>query len=128
MRARFVSLHLDAIGFFASLVCALHCALLPILLLLLPFTQHAFLKNTHAEGALLVVSFVVAAISLRLSYLKHRRRRVLVMMSAGFCLLFLGIALAPTALAELLMTSSGGSLVALAHYLNWRYARRILAV
>jgi MFS family permease len=124
MRVRFVSLHLDAFGFFASLLCAIHCALLPLLLIFLPLAQRTYLHSSLAEGILLLGSFAIAAISFRLSYLKHRKKRVFISMLSGFCLVSAGIVLAPTMLLELLMTSSGGSLVALGHYLNWRYTHR----
>ncbi|WP_224999545.1 MerC domain-containing protein [Cesiribacter sp. SM1] len=124
MRARFVSLHLDAFGFFASLLCAVHCALLPLLLVFLPLAQRTYLHSSLAEGILLLGSFAIAAISLRLSYLKHRRKRVLITMLSGFCLISAGIMLAPSMLAELLMTSSGGGFVAIGHYLNWRYTHK----
>ncbi|AHM62069.1 hypothetical protein D770_19090 [Flammeovirgaceae bacterium 311] len=92
--------------------------------MLLPLAQHSIPEDFITEGIMLAGSFLIAAISLRLSYVKHRRKGVLLVMLCGFSLLLAGVLAAPTAVLELLMTSSGGSMVALGHYLNWRCSHK----
>lgn len=124
MRVRFISLHLDSFGFFASFLCALHCALLPVLLVLLPFASRQLLMGHAVELLLLGLSFMMACVSLVQSYHKHRRRQVLILMFGGFVLVILGLTLMHTQAMEVVLTSTGGLIVALGHYLSWRYTHK----
>ena len=124
MRARFISLQLDAVGFFASILCALHCALLPFLVVLLPFAELDFLLGPGAELALVGVSLIIAFASVVGSFHRHKRKRVPLAMLLGFSCILYGILAAPSAALEILCTSTGGVLVALGHYLSWRYLHR----
>jgi hypothetical protein len=124
MRERFFSLHLDLAGFFASIVCALHCALLPLLLLALPHAPLSFLNEPAAEFLMIGASFCLSLAALSSGYGKHKRKRVLVAMLAGFGMILFSLAAAQSEEAEILATSSGALLVALGHYLNWFYTHR----
>ena len=124
MRARFISLHLDLFGFFASFFCALHCALLPVLLVLLPFASHQLLLKPAVELLLVGLSMLMAGVSLLQSYHKHRRRQVLFFIFGGFMLVILGLTLVPTQGLEVVFTCTGGLMVALGHYLSWRYTHK----
>ena len=67
----------DRIGIGASILCAIHCAAAPFLLLLLP----AFGKIwAHPMSHILVAMLVVplAAFSIRRGYLTHQKKWVLV--------------------------------------------------
>ena len=124
MRARFISLHLDAVGFFASILCALHCALLPLLLLLMPMAPLEVLHKPFAELLVVGVSFLIAAVSLGFSFPKHRRNHVPLIMLLGFLTILAAHFTATSEIMELVLTSSGGVLVALGHYANWRYSHQ----
>ncbi len=124
MRARFVSLQLDAFGFFASLLCAVHCALLPLFLVLLPVARLDFLFDPAVELILVSGSLILAALSISGSYQKHGRISVPLAMLVGFASIFFGIFVASSIEIEILCTSLGGVLVALGHYLNWRYTHQ----
>lgn len=124
MRERFFSLHLDSAGFFASLACALHCALLPLLLLALPHTPLHILHEPVAEFLMVGGSFGLSLKALSNGFGKHKRKGVLVAMLAGFGIILFGLTAAQSQGAEMLATGSGGVLVALGHYLNWFYTHR----
>lgn len=124
MRARFFSLHLDAVGFFASLLCAVHCALLPFLLVLLSMFRLQFLLGHAAEFVLIACSSFLATASFIRSYRNHGRKHVGLLMLAGFAFIFYGLLAAPSEGTELALTSGGGLLVALGHYLSWAYQHR----
>ncbi|EMR03523.1 MerC domain-containing protein [Cesiribacter andamanensis] len=124
MRDRFFSLHLDSAGFFASIVCALHCAFLPLLLLALPHASLPLLHTPAAEFLMIGASFGLSLAALSSGFGKHKRKRVLLAMLAGFSIILLGITTALPQGAEILATSSGALLVSLGHYLNWYYTHR----
>ena len=82
----------DRIGIGASVLCAIHCAAAPFLLLMLP----AFGKIwAHPLSHILVAMLVVplAAFSIRRGYLTHQKRWVLVTAYIGIFVVLTGAAL-----------------------------------
>jgi len=121
MKSKFLSLHIDAIGFSASLLCALHCALLPFVLSILPLTGLQFLENPIIEYSFIALSLALASTSLIKSYLKyHKDSFPLKLLFDGFILILVGRFLDSEA-AEATVTALGGVSIALAHYINWSY-------
>ncbi|MCB0638962.1 MAG: MerC domain-containing protein [Lewinella sp.] len=116
---RFFSWNLDALGFSASFLCAIHCLALPLLLSLGALGGLSWLHDPLLEWGMITLAVIVAGWSLIGSY---RQRGS----GAGPLLLaFLGmIALAAGRLApgeaEHYLTALGGVLIAGAHYRNWR--------
>ena len=62
---------LDMLGFSASTICAIHCALLPVILLFLPLLGLEFITNPAIEITLIGVSLIIGLYTLRNGYLKH---------------------------------------------------------
>lgn len=121
MKNRFFSFNLDAFGFSASLLCALHCLAMPVLLSVVPITGVQFLDNPLIEYSFIVLSLVVAGSSLIRSYFKyHRDAFPLQLLSAGF-LFIIGGRFPGHEGAEGILTAIGGICIALAHYTNWNY-------
>ncbi len=81
---------LDASGASASTLCAIHCALTPMLASLLPAMGLGFLAGERTEIALLSLSAVLGVTSLGLGFRSHRSIRALVVLAAGLCLLSSG--------------------------------------
>lgn len=124
MRERFFTLHLDSVGFFASLACALHCALLPLLLLALPHTSIHLLHEPAAEFLMVGGSFALSLAALSNGYFKHKRKRVMLSMLTGFGIILFGLTASLSHGAEILATISGAMLIALGHYLNWLFLHK----
>ncbi|MFC7338344.1 MerC domain-containing protein [Haloferula chungangensis] len=81
----------DRIGVIASALCAVHCALTPVLLLALPsFGQIWAHPLSHWAAALLVVP--LAAWSMLKGYPRHRRKWVVAAGMSGIALVLLGAA------------------------------------
>lgn len=121
MKNQFVGVHLDFVGFSASLLCAIHCAALPFLLSLAPLTGLQFLDNHWIEYAIIALSFIIATTSLLHGYRKHHNKRVtLVIALIGFALIGTGQVMESEWL-EALFTSVGGITIAVAHLINWKY-------
>jgi hypothetical protein len=81
---------LDIAGTAAALACALHCAVMPLALTLLPLAGLSFLAGEAAEWALVGLSAVLGTASLCLGYRAHRSRRALALLAAGLALLAAG--------------------------------------
>ena len=117
---------LDVVGAAASLTCALHCAVLPFVVTLLPVWGLAFLAEAWMEWLFLAAAAVVGLVSLSRGYRAHRSRRTLALLSSALTLMVLG-RLAEEHLwsvpGELLMVV-GGLTLAGAHLLNAFLCRR----
>jgi len=124
MNNQFVGLHPDFMGFSASLLCALHCAALPFLLTLAPLAGLQFLGNSWVEYSLILLSFGIACYALIPGYRRyHRKPLALILVIIGFLLIGVAHSLAPEAY-EVVLTSSGAGLVAIAHLINWKQVRQ----
>ncbi|MED5585354.1 MAG: MerC domain-containing protein [Verrucomicrobiota bacterium] len=79
----------DHIGIAASIMCAIHCALAPFLLLTLPAAGKIWAHpSSHILVALLVVP--LAAISIRQGYLVHKKRWILTTAYIGISVVLAG--------------------------------------
>jgi len=110
--------NLDALGIGASLVCAVHCVLLPLLIAGLPLLGLEVLENEKLEYALLGFSFLVGYSALFRGYRKHHRHaKPLVLFSFGYLALLAGHFLAPENWEPFVITLGAG-LIVWAHLQN----------
>lgn len=61
----------DALGISASLACAIHCAILPLILNSLPIIGIDLIDNEGFEYFMIVLAFAIGAFSLWHGYRKH---------------------------------------------------------
>lgn len=121
---RFLSINLDFLGFSASILCAIHCAAVPLLLTLGSFSSMAFLKNPFVEGTVLLIGCCLAFLSLLPGYFrKHRNLRPLLLMLTGSGLIISGH-LGSSFLPESAFVSIGAFAIAVAHYKNWHLNKK----
>ena len=114
---------LDRLGAAGSLLCALHCALLPIVIALLPTLGIALWKGDGFEQAFVVFATLLGMVTLVLGYRRHRVGRALALLVPGLAVLWLGLladALHAQPLAHAVTMTIGGTLVGLAHLANLR--------
>ena len=78
---------LDNIGFFLSMLCAIHCLFFPIFLVILPLLGMVFLLNETAEKAFVIGSVLMAAFSLIWGYSMHKKKIPLLVYLAGASML-----------------------------------------
>lgn len=114
---------LDLIALSSSLICAIHCAAIPIILSATSLGSIHILANPIIENAFIGLGFVLVLASLWPSYHKiHRNLRPLRFAILGF--LFIGLGrLHFTEIWEIANTILGTLLVSLAHYNNWKILR-----
>jgi len=119
----------DRVGFAASFLCALHCALFPILLALLP----AFGLNLGGwidlDQAFVVFATLLGATTLTLGWRRHRAFRAWILLLPGLALVWAGSfsQLHDHTFGHAVVMTIGGLLLAGAHLLNLRltHAHRV---
>ena len=115
---------LDFVGFSASLLCAIHCGALPILLAFVPMAGVRFLTDPWVEYVMIVTSLIIASLSLIHGYRKHHQQASgLWVAGVGFALIFAGHGLAYEG-AEIVFTTLGATLIAVAHLINLKLVRQ----
>ncbi|MFM1970724.1 MAG: hypothetical protein RL731_546 [Bacteroidota bacterium] len=111
----------DAFGIAASVACAIHCAVLPLILSSLPLFGINIIENQGFEFLMIALAFVVGVYSLYHGRKKHHHSYYpMVLFAAGISLLFIKSMLHSHSLMLLLPAVS---LVVIAHYLNYKLCR-----
>lgn len=119
----FWTLNKDFLGFMASMLCAIHCAALPLILTFSALSGLAFLGNHMVEFVFLIISTIIAIWSFIPSYRKHYNKKPLKIAAVGF-LFLIGSRFLPHGFMEHFITAIGGIIVAIAHYLNWKSIKK----
>lgn len=121
MKPLFKENPLDFVGISASLICGIHCAALPFIMVLTPLAGLRFLAEPWIEYSVIAGSFIIAMFSLIHGYRRHHHRPLpLRIAGLGFLLIGIGHLFHGKGLEHALV-AIGALLVALAHYINWRY-------
>lgn len=108
---------LDKIAIVSALCCAIHCALVPILLTITALSGLQFLKNPLIEWCLIALGFVLAFVSLRSSLRLHQNHTPKNMAIIGIVLLiFSRLHISDT--IELISTCLGSLFLIVAHLKN----------
>jgi len=117
----------DRVGAVASFLCAIHCALLPFVLALLPFMGLEFLADHRLERAFVLFAGLLAVLVLVRGFRRHRWSLPLVLAAPGLALLLLGVTYAEDYSIGLhsALVTCGGLLLAAAHGVNLRRDRQV---
>ncbi|HYW49914.1 MAG TPA: MerC domain-containing protein [Gemmatimonadaceae bacterium] len=108
---------LDVAGATASFACALHCAIVAMLLGVLPAAS--MLAASWIEWAFLAASTVIGLMALVPGYRRHREATPLLLFVAGLAMLIGMRALAlPPSFAEMALMLVAASCLILAHWKN----------
>ncbi|WP_407425644.1 MerC domain-containing protein [Arcticibacter sp.] len=116
---------LDKIGITASTFCAIHCAVVPFIISVLPLWGLGFLAEEWMEILMIVLSLTIGSWSLGLSWIKHRRTTALLIFICGFLFIAAGHWFGHGS-SEHLFLPAGGLTIALAHYVNWKQSLVLL--
>jgi len=113
---------LDNIGMTASTLCAIHCAVVPLIFTSLPLLGLGFLANPWFEWGMIILAFIIGVSSISLSYFRtHRRLLPLTLLTIGFLIIIAGH-LFITNWIEGIVVPLGGLTIAVAHFVNYKYA------
>jgi len=114
---------LDRFGATGSLLCAVHCAALPLLLALAPSLGVSFWLGDRVEVSIVVFVTLLGLSSLVLGYLRHKAMHALALLLPGLALLWLGLLYDPlhhSTVPHAVVMTLGGTLVGIAHLVNLR--------
>lgn len=112
----------DRIGFAASFLCAIHCALLPLALALLPALGLKVGGWIDIDQAFVIFATLLGATTLTLGWRRHRVFRAWMLLVPGLVLVW-GGAFTPLhdhGVLHALVMTAGGLLLAAAHLVNLR--------
>jgi hypothetical protein len=119
MKNSFFQISCDVAGFGVSMICAIHCMVLPVLLSLTTLGSLAFLENQSFEYLIFVLSALIGMISLLPAYFKrHKKLYALYLFGIGLLLIASG-RIAFIVMDEVLAVT-GALAIASSHFLNWK--------
>lgn len=111
----------DALGVTASLACAIHCAVLPLLLTSLPIFGINIIDNVQFEYLMIAIAFGVGVYSLWHGYKKHHHSLVPIPLFAFGILLLLAKQIWHE--YQFWFLPFAVILIISAHYTNYRFCR-----
>lgn len=114
---------LDRLGASGSILCAIHCALLPLVIAAVPALGLTALANDGFEFGFVVFASLLGLFSIIWGYRRHRGVRAAVLLLPGLALLWTSVLYPPLhepLLAHAIAMTLGGTLVGLAHIVNLR--------
>jgi hypothetical protein len=112
----------DALGITASLACAIHCALLPLIFTSLPVFGVNVIENQAFEITMVVVAFIVGTISLFHGFKRHHHQLLpMFVFSIGFGFLVLKLFFVEYE-GWLLVPAVAG--IVFAHIINYRFCQQ----
>lgn len=120
--------HLDKTGMVLSVLCMIHCLILPLFLTIFPLVSVAFLADDRFHRGLLLFILPTAVLALYSGCRRHRKHGILLLGVAGMGVLMLTAYLGQAALGTVMekaATVSGGVMLVLAHLTNFRECRRL---
>lgn len=115
---------LDRLGASLSFACAIHCALQPLLLALLPLIGLGFLLDERLESIFLACSILLASATVISGWRHHRQPQALPLLGAAVVLI-IASRLPGLAFAEVPLAVSGALGIMSAHLYNLRLHRRM---
>jgi MerC mercury resistance protein len=117
-----IKLNWDALGIATSVLCAIHCALLPVIMSSLPVFGVNIIHNLFFEWSMIALAFAVGSYSLFHGYIKHHRSLTPVLIfSMGFIFLVLKQFFFQLETSFLLIAVA---LIISAHFYNYRLCHR----
>jgi len=112
---------LDNVGMTASILCAVHCALVPLLITSLPLFGLGFLVNPWFEWGMITLAVFIGFYAIGISYFRaHHRILPAVLLLGGFLLIIVGHVYVKS-WREAIIVPFGGLLIATAHFFNYKY-------
>jgi hypothetical protein len=119
----------DRLGFAASFLCAIHCALLPIALALLPSLGLGLGGWIDIDQGFVVFATLLGATTLSLGYRRHRAFHAWVLLLPALALVWIAsfTPLHSHTAGHAVVMVVGGLMLAGAHFVNLRLTHRAAA-
>lgn len=112
----------DRVGMAGSLLCAVHCALVPVLLAALPAFGLGGFSLVDIDQGFTIFATLLGITTLAVGFRRHRAFRAWLVLVPGLAMVWLGsfTALHDHSVAHTLVMVVGGLAIASAHLLNLR--------
>ena len=111
----------DALGISTSLICAIHCAIMPLLFTSLPLLDTDLIKDKTFEYIMIGMAFLIGVIALIHGFRKHHHKLYpIIIFTVGFIFL-VGKEWKPE--MEIPLLSVAVIFILTAHYLNYKFCR-----
>jgi len=117
----FSKINLDVLGITASVLCAIHCAVLPLVLASLPVLGINIIHNVYFEYGMILLAFLVGSWALLHGFRRHHGRLIPLLLFTGGLLLL--VAKQIWHAYELRFLPFAVVLIVGAHVLNYRLSR-----
>ncbi|MFN9115680.1 MAG: MerC domain-containing protein [Bacteroidota bacterium] len=111
------------LGISASIICAIHCALAPLLISTLPLFGVNIIENLWFELILLLVAFLIGVITLWHGYRKHHQKKGPLLLFSFGMICFILHQFYESDDGILLLIIPGVIAIITAHLLNYHYCR-----
>jgi len=113
----------DLMGIITSVACAIHCAILPIILTSLPLFGINIINNSSFEWMMIGIAFMVGCYALLHGYTQHHKNwKPLLVFALGFIFLVLKQIFYKH---EFLFLVPAICFILYAHFSNFRYCRQL---
>jgi hypothetical protein len=117
-----IKINWDSLGIFTSILCAIHCGVLPLLLPALPLFGVNIIHNSIFEWGMILIAFFVGIYSLYHGYIKHHHTySPFIFFLSGILLL---IAKQFFVEQEILLLCLAVILIISAHFMNFTFSRK----
>ncbi|MBA6231908.1 MULTISPECIES: MerC domain-containing protein [unclassified Colwellia] len=113
----------DKMAITLSVACAIHCLVMPLLLLLLPNFVVLQLNNEAYHTAMVLIVLPTSVFALFMGCKQHKRYRLLFIGFVGLIFLVLAISLG-NEFWEKVLTLMGSAVIAGGHYWNYRLCQQ----
>jgi hypothetical protein len=121
-----LSLRADRLGIVASALCFVHCIATPVVLSLSSVWAHYLPSEEGFHRGFAVLVAAIGCFAIVTGYRRHRRLRVMFLMSAGLMLIFSGAYFGdrlPSHISEIAVTMMGSALMITAHFVNHTFCK-----
>jgi small-conductance mechanosensitive channel len=116
---------MDRVAVLLSGVCLLHCMAIPLAILVLPSMSSLLLgSETLVHWLLLGLAVPISVLALWVGYTRYANLRSVLLGTSGLLLMFVAVSHFFGRAPEVPLTLAGVALVAWAHWLNIRRARK----
>lgn len=115
---------LDGVAMGASLLCLVHCLVLPVVILAVPMLAALFTLPESFHALAFAFALPTSAVALLLGYRRHHQSFPLVISAVGLALLGAGAYLHGSGWVEVVLSVFGALLLATGHAWNWQFGTR----
>ena len=125
-RRRTFFIWIDSLGSASATLCAIHCALLPVAIALLPVLGLGVLASAGFEQGFVLFATLLGVSSLSQGYRRHRVMTALAWLVPGLLVVWAGVylpVLDTSPAGHAIAMTIGGTLIATAHLINLKLTR-----